>query len=357
MEAMSPQTAQSREDRQPDPAHLTVIVAESEKPVRTTLVQILKEIGFGNIVEASTGSEAWTRLRAHGADFVVAGWHMPEMNGMALLKIMRAEEDLSAIPVFLVTASITKSQVIEAGEAGVTDIILLPLTLETFRRKVQAVFADRLEPRFRQAERLFQKGLDLMKQHRWEEALKAFQAVLQVHENAEVYYNLGYIKTAQGAYEEALHYFRRATQIKRDFARAYRMMGTCYLKLGRPRLAQQSFQKAAEIYMEKQMDDSAEEVFKEVLKLNPNTINVYNNLGIIYRRRGKYEMAVRQYKKAIKVNPRDENIYYNLARTYFEWRRWKKALAALTKALKINPDFAEAKALAQTVRLRLEERP
>ena len=82
-----------------------------------------------------------------------------------------------------------------------------------------------------------------------------------------------------------------------------------------------------------------------------------NNLGIIYRRRGRYEMAVRQYKKAIKVNPRDENIYYNLARTYFEWRRWKKALAALTKALKINPDFAEAKALAQTVRLRLEERP
>ena len=105
------------------------------------------------------------------------------------------------------------------------------------------------------------------------------------------------------------------------------------------------------------VDDSAEEVFKEVLKLNPNTINVYNNLGIIYRRRGKYEMAVRQYKKAIKVNPQDENIYYNLARTYFEWRRWKKALAALNKALKINPDFAEAKALAQTVRLRLEERP
>ncbi len=351
-------TAQQEASTPPvvDPASLRIIVAEAERPLRRALCHMLEELGFQNIREAVNGSDAWTKLRKHGADFVIAGWHMPKMNGMALLKIMRTDAAFFSVPVFLVTPHINKSQVIEAGEAGVTDIILLPLTLETLKRKLDAVFQAAPEPEFSRAEKYFQDGLELMKQGRWEEALSCFQQVLAVHENAEVYYNMGYIKTAQGRYEEAIQYFRRATQIKNDFARAHQKMGECYLALGRPRLAQQSFQKAAEIYMEKQMDDHAEQVLKEVLKLNPDTINVYNNLGIIYRRQGRYQRAINQYKKALKVSPDDENIYYNLGRTYFEMEEFEKARVVLTKALEINPAFAEAKSMLKTIELRLNPR-
>lgn len=331
---------------------MRLLVAEGERHLRDALVKILEELGYQKITEAVNGSDAWTKLRKYGADFVIAGWHMPEMNGMALLKIMRTDPAFFAVPLFLVTPNINKNQVIEAGEAGVTDIILLPLAKDTLARKLDMVFEAVPDPEFQMAEKYFQEGLEFMNQQRWKEALSCFQQVLAVHQNAEVYYNMGYIKTAQGRYEEAIQYFRRATKIKNDFARAHQKMGECYMALDRPNLAQQSFQNAAEIYMEKQMDDHAEQVLKEVLKINPDTINVYNNLGIIYRRQRRYQKAINQYKKAVKVNPSDENIFYNMGRTYFDMEEFDDAKLMLEKALEINPDFNEATSLIKTIDLR-----
>jgi tetratricopeptide (TPR) repeat protein len=330
-----------------------VVVAEAERPLRRAICQMLEEVGFREIHQAANGSEAWAHLRRHGADFVIAGWNMPEMNGMALLKIVRTDPELFSVPVFLVTPHINQSQVIEAGEVGVTDIVLLPLSKGTFLRKLEAVFQALPEPEFQRAERFFQEGLELMRLGRWEEALVSFQEVLNAHEHAEVYYNMGYIKTAQGRYEEAIQFFRRATQIKNDFARAYQKMGECYLSLSRPRLAEQSFQQAAGIYMEKQMDDYAEQVLKEVLKINPETINVYNNLGIIYRRQGRYQQAIRQYQKALKVSPQDENIHYNLGRTFYEMKEFGQARSAVQEALAISPAFGDAKTLLGAIEKRL----
>ena len=66
------------------------------------------------------------------------------------------------------------------------------------------------------------------------------------------------------------------------------------------------------------MDDDAEAALQEVLKINPNTINVFNSLGIIHRRQGRYDKALVQYQKAMKVNPDDENILYNLGRAHYD---------------------------------------
>ena len=100
-----------------DPASLRILVAEGERPLRQALVGVLQELGYENITEAINGSDAWSKLRKHSADFVIAGWHMPEMNGMALLKIMRTDAAFFSVPLFLVTPNINKNQVIEAGEA------------------------------------------------------------------------------------------------------------------------------------------------------------------------------------------------------------------------------------------------
>jgi tetratricopeptide (TPR) repeat protein len=108
-----------------------------------------------------------------------------------------------------------------------------------------------------------------MRKGRYEEALTQFKTLLELFESAEVYYNLGYIKTAQGRYEEALIAFRRATQINSAFAKAYQKMGEVYAKMGRKDEAQSCLERAAEIYLEKQMDDSAESALLEALKINP----------------------------------------------------------------------------------------
>jgi tetratricopeptide (TPR) repeat protein len=334
---------------------ITIVVAEPDEPLRKGLASLLMELGPFLVVEAANGSQAWSLLRRGQGQFLIASWNMPEMSGLALLKVLRADATLAALPVMLMAEDFTKGQVIEAGEAGVSDLVLLPLSPQVLKRKLCTLLELEQDPHILEAERSYEEGLELMAQSRWEEALVAFKRVITIHENPEVYYNMGYIKTAQGRYEEAIQFFRKATQINNAFAKAYEKMGECYLELGRPKLAEQSFQRAAEIYLEKRMDDSAEHMLQEVLKLNPQTINVFNALGIIYRRQGRYQDALEQYKKALKVSPFDENIYYNMGRIYLEQRLYHEARPILRKAVEINPGFNEAAEMLRSLELRMKE--
>lgn len=332
----------------------TVLVAEGENQLREAQLDMLRELGYQDLYTAATGTEAWEILKTHQIDLVLAGWTMPEMSGMALLKVIRADVNLSEVPLILVTTEVTKGQVIEAGESGVTDLICLPLTPHTIQRKIDnAVLAGR-DPAAVEAERHYQQGIKLMEDKRYDESLVHFKRVLTIFENAEVYYNMGYISTARGDYESAIRYFRKATQINNAFARAHQKMGEVYVKLGRKKRAQKAFQKSAALYMEKHMDENAEAVLQEVLKINPDTINVFNSLGIIYRRRGEYQRAMDQYQKALKVDPEDENILYNIGRLYYDMEQFVEAREALSRALEINPDFRESEGLIRNIDLRLK---
>ncbi len=195
--------------------------------------------------------------------------------------------------------------------------------------------------------------MELMKAGRDDEALKLFENILAIHEHPEVYYNMGYIKAGKGLYDEAVRFFRQATRIDNNYALAYKKMGEAYTKLGKMDEAEICFQKAGEIYMDRNEDNKAEEVYETVLKLRPDTTNVYNSLGIIYRRQGRMEDAEKQYQKALCVHPDDENIYFNLSRIYIHNEDFHSAGQALTKALEINPDFSEARELARAVEMGL----
>ena len=339
-----------------DPFNATefkVLVAESREHLRNALVGMLEQLGFKSILQAKNGTEAWTILNHREVNLLLAAWDMPEISGLPLLKVIRTDSRLDSLPVVLVCEEVTKSQVVEAGEAGVSDILLLPLTPASLKSKLeQAMLAGR-DPQYLEAEKHYRLGLELMKKQQYAAALDEFRRILAIYESAEVYYNMGYICTAQNRLEQALGYFRKATRINQAFARAHRKMGEVYVKLGRKKLAEQSFQQAAEIYMEKQMDDYAELVLNEVVKLNPDTINVYNTLGIIYRRRGHYEQALAQYRKALKVNPDNESIYYNMGRIFFDTQRFDEAEKILQRSLEINPEFNEGRELLRSVRLNL----
>ena len=189
-----------------------------------------------------------------------------------------------------------------------------------------------------------------MEEERWEEASAVFQHILTLYDSPEVYYNLGYINTVLERYEEAIVYFRRATEIDQTFAQAYQRMGECYMAMGKTDEAQKLLGLASEIYSSKdKQDETRSEVLQEVMRVNPKTINIFNTLGIIYRRQGRYEDAADQYRRALKVNPKDENIHYNLARTLFELDDFKQARQNLIHALELNPAFEEAAKLLTIV--------
>ena len=291
-------------------------------------------------------------IKNFDVNLILSSWDLEqEMSGLVLLKIVRMDPAHSGIPFLLTVEEVTKTQVMEAGAAGVSDLLVRPFQKDVFVKRVNGAIWGDEDPVISEGKQYYQEGMDLMKQGNFDEALACFKRIVSIQETAEAFYNMGYIKTAQGKYEEALIAFRKATQLNNAFAKAYQQMGEIYNKLGRFDEARHSLSRAAEIFMDKNMDSDAEKTFMKVLEINPNTPNVFNSLGIVYRRQGRHDDAIRMYKKAIRVNPYDEHIHYNLARVFISAKRFSEAADILRKATAINPDFKEAKNLLKSVEM------
>ncbi len=323
------------------------LLVENVEYRRRTELRFLRDLGYAEVFQTDNAQDAWDIFKRQGIDFVLSAWSLPEMNGLDLLKTVRAEAAFAMVPFFLMVDSISKDQVIEAGEAGVTDIVTTPLSQKTLKEKITRALRD--DARTKAFNKWFNRGVDLMEEGRYEESLDVFQHVLTIFESAETFYHIGYIKTTQGKYEEALLAFHRATQINAAHALAFRKMGEVYGLLGRGSEARECLVRSAEIYMNKHMDKDAESIFARILKLDPGAMDAYNSLGILYRRQGRYAEAVDCYQKALLVIPDDEHVYYNLARVYADEEFWPPAREALNKALRINPEFHEARNLLRSL--------
>ncbi|MCB2189014.1 MAG: tetratricopeptide repeat protein [Deltaproteobacteria bacterium] len=329
------------------------LIVDRDISLRQRFMAVLKGMGYTDVFTTPSGTQAWTLLKQRGADVLVAGVHLADISGISLLKIVRADAQFAFIPFLLVAEMVTKEEVLEAGEAGVSEILCRPLSEERIQKKFQAILDPATDHSHLEAQRHYQEGIKLMQQQRYNEALGCFKQVLTDFEHPEVYYNLGYINTLLENYEEAITYFHRATEIDHRCARAFQKMSECYHAMGQSDQAEQSLNRAVDIYLEKEKEGtSREEILAEVMSANPQTINIYNTMGILLRRQGKHREAAAQYQKALKVNPRDEHIFFNLARCLFEAGDQARAATALTSALKLNPAFAEAKDLLQLLQTR-----
>lgn len=327
-----------------------VLVEEDDKRLDNE-TRLLLDIGYSRVRQAKTGMEAWAALKSYPVDIIVSSWALPELDGLALLKVIRTDPLHSDLPFLIMVEEVTKQQVLQAGQAGVTDMILRPVTKKKLKEKITAALAGEQDERRLESKKNMKLGEALMRQGKLEEALACFHKVIEVSEYAEVYYNMGYIRVAQGKYEEAILAFRKATEINSDFAQAYKKLGEVYGLLGRHEESEACYEKAAEIFIGRDMDKEAEQVFFEAFKYNPQTINVYNSLGILYRRRGKLEESIRMYRKALRVNPDDETVQYNLARVYTGVNNYTEAAKILRKTLSANPGFSEAADLLKSIEM------
>ena len=90
--------------------------------------------------EADDGLTALPMLKKGEFDFVVTDWNMPGMQGIDLLKNIRADEELKHLPVLMITAEAKREQIIEAAQAGVNGYIVKPFTAATLKEKLDKIF-------------------------------------------------------------------------------------------------------------------------------------------------------------------------------------------------------------------------
>ncbi len=123
---------------------MKILVVDDFSTMRRIIKNLLRDLGFNNTQEADDGLTALPKLQAGDFDFLVTDWNMPGMQGIDLLKAVRADAKLSKLPVLMVTAEAKKEQIVEAAQAGVNGYIVKPFTAATLKEKIDKIF-ERIE--------------------------------------------------------------------------------------------------------------------------------------------------------------------------------------------------------------------
>ncbi len=119
--------------------HIKIMVVDDFATMRKVIRNLLKQVGYENIVEAEDGVNALKILKSQKVDLVISDWNMPNMTGLELLKAVRADEDLKSTPFLMVTAEALQDNVIAAVKAGVSNYIVKPFTAEVLNEKITKI--------------------------------------------------------------------------------------------------------------------------------------------------------------------------------------------------------------------------
>ena len=118
-----------------------VLIVDDYKTMLRIIRNLLKQLEFDNVEEATDGHEALAKLRAGQFGLVISDWNMQPMTGLDLLKEVRADARLKDMPFIMITAESKTENVIAAKQAGVSNYIVKPFNAETLRDKIEKVMA------------------------------------------------------------------------------------------------------------------------------------------------------------------------------------------------------------------------
>ena len=120
---------------------MPVLVVDDYKTMVRIIRNLLKQLGFNDVDEASDGREALAKMRQRRYGLVISDWNMEPMTGYELLKEIRADSSLARTPFIMVTAESKTENVIAAKKAGVNNYIVKPFNAQTLKGKIDAIFA------------------------------------------------------------------------------------------------------------------------------------------------------------------------------------------------------------------------
>ena len=121
---------------------MRVLVVDDFSTMRRIIKNILRQLGFNNVVEADDGTTAWDILNKDKIEFIISDWNMPQMTGIELLRKVRGSEEFADLPFLMVTAEAQQENIIEAVQAKVSNYIVKPFTADVMKQKIDKIFAS-----------------------------------------------------------------------------------------------------------------------------------------------------------------------------------------------------------------------
>ncbi len=122
---------------------LQLLIVDDHKTMLRIVRNILEQIGFENIDEASDGTEALQKLVRKKYDLVISDWNMMPMTGLQLLQFIRTDQTYNhkKVPFIMVTAESKVENIMEAKKAGVDNYIVKPFNAVTMEEKIKSTLA------------------------------------------------------------------------------------------------------------------------------------------------------------------------------------------------------------------------
>ncbi len=122
--------------------NMSILIVDDYKTMLRIVRNLLKQIGFENVDEATDGTMALGKVAEKKYGLIISDWNMEPMSGFEFLKQVRANEATKGIPFIMVTAESKTENVIAAKQAGVSNYIVKPFNAETLKQKMVAVLGD-----------------------------------------------------------------------------------------------------------------------------------------------------------------------------------------------------------------------
>ena len=123
--------------------NFTILVVDDFPAMRRIVINLLRDLGFSRFLEAENGERALSILNGQSVHAVLTDWNMPVMDGLELLKHIRAHPIHKNLPVMLVTAEAKRDNIVVAAQAGADSYIVKPFTGDTLQGKMAAMLAKR----------------------------------------------------------------------------------------------------------------------------------------------------------------------------------------------------------------------
>jgi two-component system chemotaxis response regulator CheY len=121
---------------------LPILIVDDYRDVSRLIRQILFQLGFREVQEVTSATEALERLREQRYGLVISDWNMEPMSGLELLHKVRADPALCSLPFIMVSGSNQAEKIMAAKEAGVTDYVLKPFTAEIWKTKLRGLLGS-----------------------------------------------------------------------------------------------------------------------------------------------------------------------------------------------------------------------
>lgn len=119
---------------------MKLLVVDDSSTMRRIIKNTLARLGYKDVLEGADGVEGWSALDSNpDVEMLITDWNMPEMNGLELVKKVRADDRFTDLPIIMVTTEGGKAEVITALKAGVNNYIVKPFTPQVLKEKLGAV--------------------------------------------------------------------------------------------------------------------------------------------------------------------------------------------------------------------------